>query len=201
MRCILAARPSSRQSAGSGATDIRWLALGRRDPCRMRSSLVTIGIVCAGLAMMSSCGRPAGPAPADSSSAAGPLHACAAAQWQLASVVPVGDGPDIFLTLRGRYTSGPRCRLSATLRGTLLRADGRPVAHAAATGVIHAILGPEQPYRQTRLFAFLWSNWCAPKNQIVADIAAMGHSERVVIPQRPMCVNRNEPVGLRWHRM
>jgi hypothetical protein len=51
------------------------------------------------------------------------------------------------------------------------------------------------------MFAFLWSNWCAHGGGVTARIQKPGQVLTITIQGRPMCISRQRPVGLRWHRM
>src|SRR5215831_3805565 len=114
---------------------------------------------------------------------------------------PEGDGPDFFIPIRGRYRSGPQCRLAATVTGELLGAGGVPIPHASAHGTIHGVLGPAHAKAQTPMFAFLWSNWCAHSSSVTARIQKPGQVLTITMPGRPMCISRQRPVRLQWHRM
>ena len=139
---------------------------------------------------------------AAASAGAGQLPSCTAGQWSLTQAgPPVGDGPDFFIPFRGRYRSGPQCRLAATVKGELLGAGGVPIPHASAHGTIHAVLGPAHAKAQTPLFAFLWSNWCAHSSSVTARIQKPGQVLTITIQGRPMCISPQRPAGLRWHRM
>jgi hypothetical protein len=178
----------------------------RRPPRLIRSALAALAVAAA--ATLASCGSADLPPGQDASSglaasgAAGQLPSCTAGQWSLARAgTPFGDGPDFFIPFRGRYRSGPQCRLSATVAGELLGAGGVPIRHASAGGTIHAILGPGGSQARTPTFAFLWSNWCARSSSVTARIQKQGQAITIAIRGRPMCVNRQQPVGFRWHRM
>jgi hypothetical protein len=178
----------------------------RRPPRLIRVVLAALAVGTA--AAMASCGS-ASPAPDQGQSSgpvasggAGQLPSCTAGQWSLAQAgPPVGDGPDFFIPLRGRYRSGPRCRLAATVTGELLGAGGVPIPHASAHGTIHGVLGPGRSPAQTPMFAFLWSNWCAHSSIVTARIRKPGQVLTITVQGRPMCVSRQRPVGLSWHRM
>ncbi|HYA53108.1 MAG TPA: hypothetical protein VEG33_18315 [Streptosporangiaceae bacterium] len=177
-----------------------------RPPRLIRGVLAALAIAAA--AALASCasaapapgqGTSSGPAP---SAGAGQLPSCTAGQWSLTQAgPPEGDGPDFFIPFRGRYRSGPKCRLAATVRGELLGPGGVPIPHASAHGTIHAILGPAHARAQTPLFAFLWSNWCAHSSSVTARIQKPGQVLTITVQGRPMCISRQRPVGLQWHRM
>jgi len=180
---------------------------GRRQPPRLiRGVLAALAVGTA--AALAACAS-AAPAPGQgknptlaASAGAGQLPSCTAGQWSLTQAgPPVGDGPDFFIPFRGRYRSGPQCRLAATVRGELLGAGGVPIPHASAHGTIHAILGPAHARAQTPLFAFLWSNWCAHSSSVTARIQKPGQVLTITVQGRPMCISRQRPVGLQWHRM
>ena len=133
---------------------------------------------------------------------AGQLPSCTATQWSLTQAgPPEGDGPDFFIPIRGRYRSGPQCRLAATVTGELLGAGGVPIPHASAHGTIYAVLGPAHAKAQTPMFAFLWSNWCAHTGNVTARIQRPGQVLTIAIQGRPMCISSQRPVRLQWHRM
>src|SRR5215470_18956314 len=146
-----------------------------RPPRLIRAVLAALAVGTA--AAVASCAS-ASPAPGQSQSPgpvasddAGQLPVCTAGQWSLRQAgPPVGDGPDFFIPFRGRYRSGPQCRLAVTIKGELLGAGGVPIPHASAHGTIHATLGPAHANAQTPLFAFLWSNWCAHSSSVTARV-------------------------------
>lgn len=179
----------------------------RPPPLLSRSVLAALAMGTA--AVLSSCG-PAQLSPSQGSSTAGAappagagqLRSCTRTQWSLTQGgTPAGDGPAFFIPFRARYLSGPRCRLSATVTGQLLTGGSTPIRHASAQGTIRAVLGPAGPQAQSPLFAFLWSNWCAPPGSVTARIETTGQAITIAIHGHPMCVNRQQPVSLTWHRM
>lgn len=178
----------------------------RRPPHPIRGVLAAL--VVAAAAALASCAS-AAPAPGQgpssgpaASAGAGQLPSCTAGQWSLTQAgPPEGDGPDFFIPFRGRYRSGPQCRLAATVTGELLGAGGVPIPHAAAHGTIHAVLGPAPARARTPMFAFLWSNWCAHSGGVTARIQKPGQVLTIAIQGQPMCISRQRPVGLQWHRM
>jgi hypothetical protein len=191
--------------AGPGRPDM-IRRCGTRRPSRLiRGVLAALAVAAA--AAVASCAS-ASPAPGQgtspgpvASAGAGQLPSCTAGQWSLKQAgPPEGDGPDFFIPFRGRYRSGPRCRLAATVTGELLAA-GVPIPHASAHGTIHAVLGPGRSHTQTPLFAFLWSNWCAHSSSVTARIHKPGQVLTIPVQGRPMCVSQHRPVGFRWHRM
>ena len=167
----------------------------RRPPHPIRGVLAALAVAAA--AALTSCAS-AAPAPGQ-----GPqLPSCTAGQWSLTQAgPPEGDGPDFFIPFRGRYRSGPQCRLAATVTGELLGAGGVPIPHASAHGTIRAVLGPAPGRARTPMFAFLWSNWCAHSSGVTARIQKPGQVLTITIQGQPMCISRQRPVGLRWHRM
>jgi hypothetical protein len=180
---------------------------GRRRPPRpirgVLGGLAVTAVValaaCASAAPAPGQGASSGPA---ASAGAVQLPSCTARQWSLTQAgPPEGDGPDFFIPFRGRYRSGPQCRLAATVTGELLGASGVPIPHASAHGTIHAVLGPAPAKAQTPMFAFLWSNWCAHSSGVTARIQKPGQVLTITIQGRPMCISRQRPVGLQWHRM
>jgi len=177
-----------------------------RPPRLIRAVLAALAVGTA--VAVASCAS-ASPAPGQSQSPgpvasddAGQLPFCTAGQWSLRQAgPPVGDGPDFFIPFRGRYRSGPQCRLAVTVKGELLGAGGVPIPHASAHGTIHATLGPGHSQEQTPMYAFLWSNWCAHSGSVTARIHRPGQVLTIAIQGRPMCVSQQRPVGFRWHRM
>ena len=177
-----------------------------RPPRLIRAVLAALAVGTA--AALASCASTAptpgqhnasGPA---ASAGAGQLPSCTAGQWSLTQAgPPEGDGPDFFIPFRGRYRSGPQCRLAATVTGELLGAGGVPIPHASAHGTIHAILGPAHAKTQTPLFAFLWSNWCAHSGSVTARIQKTGQVLTITVQGRPMCIRPQRPVDLQFHRM
>jgi hypothetical protein len=190
--------------AGSGRPDM-IRGGGRHLPPRLiRGVLAALAVVAATAA--ASCaaspvpGQGVGSSPAAAADA-DQLPSCTATQWTLTQAGrPEGDGPDFFIPIRGRYRSGPRCRLAATVTGELLGAGDVPIPHASAHGTIHAILGPAHAQAQTPMFAFLWSNWCA-HSSVTARIHRPGQVLTIAVQGRPMCISRQRPVRLQWHRM
>jgi hypothetical protein len=192
--------------AGSAGTDMIRGRGTHRAPRLIRAVLGAMAVGAA--AAVASCAS-ASPPPAQGQSSgpvasggAGQLPSCTAGQWSLRQAgPPVGDGPDFFIPFRGRYRSGPRCRLAATVTGELLGAGGVPIPHASAHGTIHAVLGPGHAQAQTPMYAFLWSNWCGHSGSVSARIDKPGQVLTIPVQGRPMCVDQQRPVGLRWHRM
>ena len=180
---------------------------GKRRPLRLIPGVLA-ALAAGTAAALASCSSAApAPAPGQSSgpaasAGAGQLPSCTAGQWSLTQAgPPFGDGPDFFIPFRGRYRSGPECRLAATVKGELLGAGGVPIPHASAEGTIHAVLGPAHANAQTPLFAFLWSNWCAHSSSVTARVQKPGQVLRVTVRGRPVCISQQRPVNLRWHRM
>jgi len=192
--------------ADSGRQDM-ICGCGTRRPTRLIRAVLAVLAAAAAVAL-ASC-APATPAQDQGTSAspaaaadAGQLPSCTAGQWSLTQAgPPEGDGPDFFIPIRGRYRSGPQCRLAATVTGELLGAGGVPIPHASAHGTIHGVLGPAHAKAQTPMFAFLWSNWCAHSSSVTARIQRRGQVLTITIRGRPMCISPQRPAGLRWHRM
>ena len=178
----------------------------RRPPGLIRGVLAALAVgTAAALASCASAAPPAGQGTSSGPAAsadAGQLPSCTAGQWSLTQAgPPEGDGPDFFIPFRGRYRSGPQCRLATTVTGELLGARGVPIPHASAHGTIHAILGPAHAKTQTPLFAFLWSNWCAHSGSVTARIQKTGQVLTITVQGRPMCIRPQRPVDLQFHRM
>jgi hypothetical protein len=192
--------------ADSGRPDMIRGCGTHRPPRLIRTVLAVLAAAAA--AALASCAS-ATPAPGHGTTSsptadadAGQLPSCAARQWSLTQAGrPEGDGPDFFIPFRGRYRSGPQCRLAATVKGELLGAGGVPIPHASAHGTIHAVLGPAHAKAQTPMFAFLWSNWCAHSSDVTARIQRPGQVLTIGIQGRPMCISSQRPVSLQWHRM
>jgi hypothetical protein len=177
-----------------------------RPPRLIRGVLAALAVgTAAAIASCASASPPPGHGQSSGSAAsggAGQLPSCTAGQWSLTPAgLPVGDGPDFFIPFRGRYRSGPQCRLAATVTGELLGTGGVPIPHASAHGTIHAVLGPGRSQAQTPMFAFLWSNWCAHSSSVTARIHKPGQVPTITVQGRPMCVSQQRSVGLGWHRM
>jgi len=178
----------------------------RRPPGLIRGVLAALAAgTAAALASCATAAPPAGQGTSDGPAAsadAGQLPSCTAGQWSLTQAgPPEGDGPDFFIPFRGRYRSGPKCRLAATVKGELVGAGGVPIPHASAHGTIHAILGPAHAKTQTPMFAFLWSNWCAHSGSVTARIQKTGQVLTITVQGRPMCIRPQRPVDLQFRRM
>ncbi len=123
--------------------------------------------------------------------------ACAAAQWAFGTIRPVGGGGTIFLPVPVRYVSGPRCDLAITLTARLTGTTASPALQATRT--IRAVIGPARAERQTPLYAFGWTNWCATSREPVhVVVTAGGHTAASLVLQRPECIQTSRPADLVW---